>query len=684
MKKINYYLGALALATLGLTSCSSNELTPDDEYINRTDIERQVYVNIAIHGEHSGGSRADYEYAPGADESKESEINNVYLVFYDENGNVVGDVVLADPDWNKQTAGQSVETVGTETLQITLAVGQQQPSYVMCYINPVNQAELKNPLSTLQTLTRDAVVNLDGTFPMSNSVYYDEYNNLITATPVAGQFYATMELAEQAAAAGESVDIYVERYAAKLVMTEVNPDMVTPYTTATMTDAAPGTGEQIPVVLTFVPNAWDINGVAENTYAIKSFREPSTTGQILPNDFEYDRLNSLINAVSFSFNDGLPSVEGLLTDGNAWAWNSSDLHRSYWSCSPVYFQANYPEVGADYNPDEMNQIFLSYNDIANSNRSWGKPEYFMETTSGIPALRSKNPNAAVPSVLLTGDYTLTVGGTTLPVGTTFYTYVPLSITGIEGTRPSVYFDVAQTNEADDQTAASAINIANTMSMQKRFLWQTTVLYKLVDGHYVRFDVTDATDLNRLVRATEVTRPANKVLVLASADDADSVKMADRTKTLQLKSNATLDGLYINDNGVPKQIVSNNATVNAATQVTLDRANLILWQNVGTCNRYEQGAAFFNIPVKHLGWYRGGNEQMAETSDIDFAKVRVGDLGMVRNHSYTITVNKITGLAAGVGGKDLPIVPPADTQDVYVSYRVNVLQWAVVPEQGVDL
>ena len=98
------------------------------------------------------------------------------------------------------------------------------------------------------------------------------------------------------------------------------------------------------------------------------------------------------------------------------------------------------------------------------------------------------------------------------------------------------------------------------------------------------------------------------------------------------------------------------------------------------------AGFFNIPVKHLGYYRQSNNTTAATNaaTIEVADASVGDFGMVRNHSYQINVTKIEGLAEGIGDKANPIIPPADTKDVYMAYRINVLRWAIVPVQNVEL
>lgn len=687
MKKINYYLGAMALATLGLAACSDNNLPGDD--LGRTDIERDMYINIAIHGDNPTGSRAAVDDGqPGASdfadgEGLESDVSNVYLVFYDAVGNVVGDVVTASPEWGVVSSeNASVENVGTQTLKVTLAVGQQQPSFVMCYINPTSKDNLLKPLNDLATTSVQTVQNPGGTFPMSNSVYFDAGGNTVTATPIAGKYYTTKELADEAAKQGESVDIYVERYASKLEMKALGT--INDYKTGTMPlEALQGVqgAKMLDVTLTFTATGWEVNGVSDNTYVIKSFRKESDNGQVLPDVFTLSELNNRINASTYTKNaDGSFTYGTPLTGTDSWTWNAPDYYRSYWACSPVYFQSEYPEVSSDYNAATMAQTFYSYEAITKNVKVFGGTYYFPETTVGPRGLFSANPNAAVASVVVVGEYSVTVGDTEVPAQSTFYTYVPVNIQVGETPNdteqhPSVYFDVK-----NDGNTIGTSAVDGTLSMQNRLLWQNTVLYQNVDGKNVRYDMNQNPDVETLVGNTEIARPKDTVLAMAVVGEG-TVKMAERTRTLQLKTEA-INKILINDNGVIKSIVANDQTP-TETQVTLDRANLILWQNVGTCNKYDGGAGFFNIPVKHLGWYRGGNEQ--KTADkIDFAKVRVGDLGMVRNHSYSVSVSSITGLASGIGSQTTPIIPPADTQDVYVAYKVNVLQWAVVPAQDIKL
>lgn len=668
MKKINYYLGALALASLSLGACSSDKLAGEEPNGPDTKTERTVYVNIAVHGD-AAGSRASASNGNPEDNAtdfgdpvgNEGKVNSCYLVFYDGTGNVVGEIAQVNGSFESVAVGNgTVESRLQKVVPVTLQAGQENPTQVMCYINPANPSDLQNPLATVQTITRDAVTipGTDGNlFPMSNSVYYDATNGLKMAVKIPAESVFTTQEAAQAALTATNptniIDIYVERYAAKLTMQGIATP--TEYITATTSDAALGAATEVEVELNFTVDGWALNGEAKNTFAVKSFREASTDGQILPNNYTFTGLNAEINP-----------------NGGDWTWNNANFHRSYWACSPIYFQAEYPEVLSDYDPTVMNQTFLSYNDVINGKGFKADdtaPHYFKETTVGTHGLQSANPNAAVASVIIVGHYSVTVNGTPTPEPT-FYTYVR----GTNG-NPTVYF------EGTGNDAASTV--AGGLSMQKRFLWQTTVLYKntAAEGaapNYVRMSAGVLDDLHAMVGATRIERPTDAVL--------GETKMASRALTLQLTGD-NLTGIFINDNGTPKQIVADNTeNFDEATQVKLTRANQILWQNVGSCNKYEAGAGFFNIPVKHLGYYRQSNNTTAATNaaTIEVADASVGDFGMVRNHSYQINVTKIEGLAEGIGDKANPIIPPADTKDVYMAYRINVLRWAIVPVQNVEL
>ena len=63
---------------------------------------------------------------------------------------------------------------------------------------------------------------------------------------------------------------------------------------------------------------------------------------------------------------------------------------------------------------------------------------------------------------------------------------------------------------------------------------------------------------------------------------------------------------------------------------------------------------------------------------------VGELGIVRNHSYDLTISSIKGLANGLRSRNQPIVPAKDSFNQYVAMRLNILSWNVVNSWSVNL
>ncbi len=646
MKK-SFLYGAMTTGLL-FTACNSDAPLAPEEGGSVAEIDKTMFVKLAIHGSEGMGTRAaaddgnpvegtDFEDGTG----NESKVSNAYFVFYDAAGNVVGDIVNVPVSQMKEEVGTdgTVEKFYAHTVEVSVPKGQTTPTQVVCYINPLTPAALKSDLQTVQTVTRSEVTSDTG-FPMSNSVYYlNNAGDPVITVDVNGKLYDTPEEAEGAPA----VDIYVERYASKLAFSAAEAEAYTTHTSVVSTD---GTATETPVTLSFVADRWALNAEATSTYVLKSFRQPSDNGQILGTSYTFAALNTVIN--------------GTGATATSWAWNNSNYHRSYWAVSPAYFTETYPTVADDLK-DGTWAGQQKYYTLADLNAGAGfagnntTAQYFRETTVGSRALASENPRAAMPAVILVGHYTVAVNGTDAGQKS-FYTYLKGS-----DDKPLVYF------EADAQGNSE---VAGGESMINRFFNALTVLYKKDGDKYVRFNPADATDKAKLLSILEIADPADEV----------ATDVAARFRTLQLKANANTTGIYIANGNGYEEIGTGEGMVSI-----LD-ANKALYQQVGMAAYYINGAAYFNIPVLHYGWYRAGNPNAAAgaTGNIDWNKVNVGDFGMVRNHSYKVNVSKIAGLGTGIAGVDDPIVPPADTKEQYISYRVNILKWAVVPTQNVEL
>ena len=83
---------------------------------------------------------------------------------------------------------------------------------------------------------------------------------------------------------------------------------------------------------------------------------------------------------------------------------------------------------------------------------------------------------------------------------------------------------------------------------------------------------------------------------------------------------------------------------------------------------KEGMTYYYTPIRHLAQN----------------KTEMGYYGVVRNHSYRITINTISGFGTPVYNPEEIIVPviPKDTE-TFLAARINVLSWRVVPS-SVDL
>ena len=80
-----------------------------------------------------------------------------------------------------------------------------------------------------------------------------------------------------------------------------------------------------------------------------------------------------------------------------------------------------------------------------------------------------------------------------------------------------------------------------------------------------------------------------------------------------------------------------------------------------------GMAYYYTTIKHLG-----------------EKGKLGEYGIVRNHSYQISLNSIKGFGTPVYDPNKIIVPTVPSDDkTYLAAKINVLSWRVVPST-VDL
>ena len=93
--------------------------------------------------------------------------------------------------------------------------------------------------------------------------------------------------------------------------------------------------------------------------------------------------------------------------------------------------------------------------------------------------------------------------------------------------------------------------------------------------------------------------------------------------------------------------------------------------------YNKGMMYYAIPIEHL---RGGKFSYEN----HVAKVNEADYGVVRNHYYNVTINKISSLGTSVYNPAEDIIKPTVDGTLYfIGASINILSWKIV-NQGVDL
>ena len=98
--------------------------------------------------------------------------------------------------------------------------------------------------------------------------------------------------------------------------------------------------------------------------------------------------------------------------------------------------------------------------------------------------------------------------------------------------------------------------------------------------------------------------------------------------------------------------------------------------------YKEGMMYYNVPIEHL---RDGKYAYEPNEDgAEVLTVKEANYGVVRNHLYNLTINKVENLGKAVFDPYEDIIPPTSSgQTYYLGAQINILSWKVV-NQGVDL
>ena len=208
---------------------------------------------------------------------------------------------------------------------------------------------------------------------------------------------------------------------------------------------------------------------------------------------------------------------------------------------------------------------------------------------------------------------------------------------------------------------------------------------------------DASEAHEVYCHENTTSSPVKLIVLASLKDASN------DSDLEVVRVGTNDYYVVGD--LLKAVATefnNNGTITKSDASPFTEANFTFVDSEDpTAASYESDLALAegvtlsagqaeadNILAKYAKVIYWGKDIYFFTDVQHFGPEGVGDVGVVRNHYYKLTVNSIKGLGTpyvpGVGGGEEPIDPVVpDNVEHELQAKINILKWKVV-SQNVDL
>ena len=268
-----------------------------------------------------------------------------------------------------------------------------------------------------------------------------------------------------------------------------------------------------------------------------------------------------------------------------------------------------------------------------------------------------------------------------------------------GTYPASFANVVKTDNSEDYTTVTKAdayslqyvswnNLGNSLGSAAYCMENTNTADELKSGNFkakvthvllkaqtvdgvdlIRYDgrlYTEQNFLNRILSQLNMplyTQSDGKYHQIATSDLA-VVNTYDGTVDMALTEAAAAKTWYVK-NG--EQYTSCDvATINAKFDVLEIKADY-----------YESGMMYYCVPIEHL---RGGKVTYNDNLSVS---VNEADYGVVRNHHYVLTINKIQNLGTAVYNPDEQIIPVVESPTYYVGAKVNILSWKVV-NQSVEL
>lgn len=352
-----------------------------------------------------------------------------------------------------------------------------------------------------------------------------------------------------------------------------------------------------------------------------------TDNQIAAEDLYVEILGWKLNATakrSYIVKNIDESWDNTESGALGFVWNKPADYRSFWGQSFNYGKSGYPTTSEEATTSE----YLDYVNL-NDPLALGKSDYCAENTNTSEIVTANYPSA-VTSVLLSARVCDKEGE-------------PLDLVRFNG----VLFTKNHYPEY----------ILNAMKAKGQ-LWDNVWIKTSADG---------------VTPETYESLGQDYIEIVYVGDEEVNLQLKDNLPDLYKAVTTTVDG-----EEVTTYVKIEDTDEDKALTSFISSTNALLAVESGGANYYKGGLMYYNIPIEHLNNnevdYVDGNEIIPEAK-----------YGVVRNHHYYITVNKLENLGKGIFDPDEVIVPKKgdDGGTYYVGADINILSWKIV-SQGVDL
>ena len=624
------------LACSAMVACTNDDLLENNDSPVVKGDKAYVVVNIkSANGLSSRGEPDGFE--DGTDGTNgtvaENNVSTATFFFYDKEGKYVTKSA-SGTEFTAEATTDNVEKIAESVVVLEGLNGKNYPAYVVAVLNCPAEIVTKLhseqlPLSSVKSVLVGESAYMNGNdFIMSNSTYKNgDPTSLYFATKLVDKNFLPEQPdedeKEELMNADNVVNIYVERLAAKANLT--------------LADNAKG---KIPLTKYDVDGQdatlyvevlnWKLNGTNKNSYLMKN--------------------------VNVNFDAYEAGAEGVYAFDWAGA-EATGYKRTYWGQSYNWETGTYP-AGIKESSANNTLNYFSWDAMTPEEGSTtiGTAQYCAENTNSETALNTGNFHSMVTEVLLQAKV---------------YTQI--------GDGEAVPTDLIRYNNTLFTKEGFIARVVKNAGLEGK-LWKYSNYEGSWKGKSIEAKDFDYVNLGNgivNVRLKDVERNDDgtiKNVIPTKNGDADEYKWYDKE---------TLDGFDF------------NGGVQAATALTVEQLNAYeaaINALAIKAECYKDGMMYYNIPIEHL---RGGKFEYvsggkpatgdgADDTEFEDIKVNEADYGVVRNHYYNITVNKIENLGNAVLKPDEIIIPiDKNNTTYYVGATINILAWKVV-NQSVDL